>query len=77
MLATRTSHLFAASKAATTSQLAARAFSVSAASLHAAPAPVPPKQKLKEFKIYRWVRTESLFSLALLTLPLVEPRPAL
>lgn len=58
MLASRSASLLAStSKVASTSSLAARAFSVSAAHQHAAPAPVPPKQKLKEFKIYRWVRT--------------------
>ncbi|KAI5454272.1 succinate dehydrogenase complex, subunit B [Naganishia albida] len=55
MLASRSASLLAStSKVASTSSLAARAFSVSAVQQHAAPAPVPPKQKLKEFKIYRW-----------------------
>ncbi|KAJ9115076.1 succinate dehydrogenase complex, subunit B [Naganishia vaughanmartiniae] len=53
---TATSRLLASSssKVASTSQIAQRAFSVSATQQHAAPAPVPPKQALKEFKIYRW-----------------------
>lgn len=52
MFATRTttSRLLATTKSANL----ARAFSITAPNHHAAPAPVPKSQKLKEFKIYRW-----------------------
>ncbi|GHJ84798.1 hypothetical protein NliqN6_1200 [Naganishia liquefaciens] len=55
MLATRTaSRLVASSSSSKGFTAAARALSTTAPLLHAAPAPTPAQQKLKEFKIYRW-----------------------